>query len=264
MLRRALLALSLAVIACGDAAPADTTPDAGSRVRNEYVSVAGEVKFHPLEAELRASDSTLGGLPSLTGLTVRVENSIDALLNKPPLASATLAEDGKFAFEKVDVVNVTLALVGSVKPASPGAEIVESGYGLHRYVPGDARPTSFTDKPVYVVSRKLVERLAGALDMDVAAFESGGAVLGRVVDKTGKAVEGAVVNVAQNDELFYLGDDLKTVPADLKATGKSGAFVLLPSPGTHEYSASLQGATFSTKLGGRRPGTVLTLLIERQ
>ncbi len=264
MLRRALVALAIALVACGEAAPPDTTPDAGSRLRNEYVSVAGQVRFHPLEAELRAADATLGELPSLAGLTVRVENSVDALLNKPPLATATLAADGKYSFEKVDVVNVTLALVGSVKPASPGADVVESGYGLHRYVVGDARPASFADKPVYVVTRKLVERLAGALDMDAAAFEAGGAVLGRVVDGQGGAVEGAVVKVSQNDELFYLSDDLKRAPADQTATGKSGAFLLLPSPGTHEYTASLPGATFNVKLGGRRPGTVLTLLIERQ
>lgn len=268
--------LALALVACAPSETPSGGTDAGTppAARHEYVAVSGEVKFHPLELEWRAAASQ-GTPPSLQGLTVRVENSTDALLKRPPLASDTLAADGKFSFAQVDVVNVSLALVGSVKDPAATPNVMESGYGLHRYEPGDPRPAEFKDKPVYVISTAFEKKLADALGMDTAGLEADGFVLGRVVDAEGKGVEGAqvgrvglsgiepITNGEDEHLIDYLNDDLSGTITGGK-TGPSGAFVLFPGASTKEYSAIKAGATFTSHLSGARQGTALTLFLEKQ
>lgn len=278
---RVLVAPALAVLvaACGTQVQPDATPDAGPVAKlHELVAVSGTVHFHPLEILWRGG--LLGELvgpgpaPSLAGAQIRVENSTDALLRRPPLATSTLAGDGAFSFPQVDVVNVSIALVASVK--DPAGKVMESGYGLHRYTPGEARPAGFPDKPVYVLTVDLEKKLAGAVGISTDDLELDGFVLGQVVDKEGKAIAGvkvakmvvgagglvpkALENTADKHIIDYLNTDLTaTVNGQ---TSASGAFLLFPGASISEYSALKDGVTFQIHLSGARPGTAMSLFIE--
>ncbi len=278
-MRHALIAagLALSTLACSGAEDTGDT-DAGVVVRHEYVMLTGTAQFHPLEVAWRADANGPGAAPSLGGTTIRVENSTDAIIGKPPLAAKGLDATGRFAFEgtELDVANVSIALVGSV--LDPTGAIMESGYGLHRYVPGEARPTEFRLKPVYVISRAMGERLAAATGTkSVADLEAEGFVFGQVVDKDGKGIAGAqvarmelsggnlvpkAIENTENEHLIdYLNDDLSGLSAS-GTTGATGAFLLYPGATTKEYSAIKAGVEFRSRLSGARRNTALSLFIE--
>jgi hypothetical protein len=268
--------LALALSGCGTT-ETPTETDAGIVVRHEYVTLTGTAQFHPLEVAWRASAGGPGAAPTLEGTEIRVENSTDALLSKPPLAKKTLAADGKFSFggEEVDTVNVSIALVGSV--LDPTGAVFQSGYGLHRYRPGEARPTELRLKPVYVLSKAMVEKLAAATgSRSFEDLETEGFVLGQIVDKDGAPMAGAklarmeltasgsapraVENTEDEHVIDYLNDDLSGL-APSAQTSASGAFLLYPGTSTREYSAIKGETLFEVRLSGARPKTALSLII---
>jgi hypothetical protein len=272
---RRLLPTTLAALAlaCADG----TTTDTGgtdTMKRQEKVPVSGQVKFHPLELAWR-TETNQGAPPAFEQVDVRAENSTDALLRKAPLAVQPLAADGRFAFPSVDVVNVSIALVGSVLDRRDPALVMESGSGLHRYVPGEARPTSISDT-VYVVSRAFEAKLAQASGRSVEDLESEGFVFGQVTDKAGAGVAGAKVatvelgaaKVLENEKdepeiIVYMNDDL-TAPATDGVTHAKGAFLMFPGPSTSEYVAVKQGMTFRTRLSGAREKTGISVFLEEK
>ncbi len=275
---RRVLALALCSLAACAAPSSSPTPDGGSPVvhRHEYVPISGTVQFHPLEQAWRAG--TLGippvppEAPGLAGVTLNVENSVDALIGRPPLASTTLAADGKFSFPRVDVVNVSVALVADVT-ATP--DIMESGFGLWRYEPGQPRPPSFSNMPVWIISTAFEQKLATAAGIQTSDLEAEGFVLGQIVDKEGHGIAGAqlaqqvvgangftpqaVVDSDQN-HLYYLNADLSGLVTD-NQTSASGAFLYFPGASTSDYTALKAGMTFETHLSGARAKTALALFI---
>jgi hypothetical protein len=273
---RRLLPTTLAALAlaCGGSTTTDTGGGTGTTKRQELVPVSGQVKFHPLELAWR-TETSQGPAPTFEQLDIRAENSTDALLRKAPLASQPLAADGKFSFASVDVVNVSIALVGSVLDKRDPALVMESGYGLHRYIPGEARPTSITES-VYVLSKAFEAKLALASGRSVEDLEIEGFVFGQVTDKVGAGVAGAKVatvelgaaKVLENkaDEsaiIVYLNDDLTGAATD-GVTHAKGAFLMFPGPSTSEYTALKDGMTFKTHLSGAREKTGISVFLEEK
>jgi hypothetical protein len=272
---RRLLPTTLAALAlaCADGTTTDTG-GTGTTKRQEQVPVSGQVKFHPLELAWR-TETSQGAPPAFEQVDIRAENSTDALLRKAPLASQPLAADGKFTFASVNVVNVSIALVGSVLDRRDPALIMESGGGLHRYVPGEARPTSITDD-FYVLSKAFEAKLAQASGRSVEDLEFEGFVFGQVTDKAGEGVAGAKVatvelgtaKVLENkaDEsavIVYLNDDLSDAVAD-GVTHAKGAFLMFPGPSTSEYTALKDGMSFKTHLSGAREKTGISVFLEEK
>jgi hypothetical protein len=273
---RRLLPASLAALAIACAGESTAGTDTGTKTtkREELVPVSGQVKFHPLELAWR-TETSQGAPPAFEQVDIRAENSTDALLRKAPLASQPLAADGNFVFASVDVVNVSIALVGSVLDRRDPALIMESGYGLHRYIPGDARPTTITES-VYVLSKAYEAKLAAASGRSVEDLELEGFVFGQVTDKTGAGVAGAKVatvelgttkvleNKADETELIvYLNDDL-TAPATDGVTHAKGAFLMFPGASTSEYTALKAGMTFQTHLSGAREKTGISVFLDEK
>lgn len=266
MIRRPVLAFTLALAACGTATT--TPPPTVARI---VKPIGGTVLVHPLEAAWRVADPTRGVAPALVDSDLAIEDALLAKQGFPPMATTTVAADGSFLVPAVDVTNVSLAILAVVK--HPLDALFPSGYGIVRKDPaGSLKDETLTGKPVYVLSRQFITQLATAAGLAVSDLEDSGFVLGQIVDAEGKGVEGAKfarerspspVEVTHTDTegLHYL-DAALTTTVDGR-TSASGVFLYIPpaTQGATEFTAIKSGTDFEVKLSGSRAGTVVSVFI---
>ncbi len=290
---RRTVPLALLLLAACSGSPKSSGSDGGTKpAQHEYIPISGTVQFHPLEQLWRAGTipgavaASSTALPGLDGATLNVEDSVDALIGRPPLAQTTLGADGKFSFAQVDVVNVSVALVADVSPTST---LMESGFGLYRYEAGKPRPTSLLNMPVWIISKEFEAMLAKAAGLTTDDLEQGGFVLGQIVVPDAndalhnQGVEGAQLaqevpasngfkavalqstntNPDASPPLYYLNSDL-TGLATGDQTSSSGVFLFFPGVNTIDCTALKSGQTFAVHLVGARHETALAAYIEQQ
>lgn len=264
MIRR--LAWIVPLLAACAAAPEEET-DAGRKFERQIVDVSGQVLLHPLEVKWRTDEGL--ELPSLSDLTVNVEDALKATAAQPALDSTTTDAEGRFAVEKVDVTNVNLALVASVD--DPSGVLADCGYGLVRGQPkGD-----LTDMPVYVVSKAFLEHIAAPTGLQSDELLDLGFMFVQFVDPAGEtAIEGArlglvslskttVIEDSKENPLWFLDDTLTAEhPGD--ATSASGVLLYVPAFGAKEYTGVKDGTSFEVKLAGARKGFVLSVFIHAE
>lgn len=256
----------LPLLAACAAAPEEET-DAGRKYERQIVDVSGQVKLHPLEVKWRTDQSM--ELPSLEGLTVKVEDALKATASQPALESTTSDADGRFSVPDVDVTNVTLALVASVD--DPSGVLAPCGYGLVRGQPeGD-----LTDMPVYVVSAAFLDHIAAPTGLLADELLDLGFMFVQFVDKTGETAlpeaklglvnlsKTTVLEDSEENPLWYLDETLTGVHTGT-STSDSGVLLYVPAFGAKEYTGVKDGTSFEVKLAGARKGFVLSVFIHAE
>lgn len=254
--------LGLILVACGTASETPPAADAGTPANTRIkVAMTGTVTLHPVEAAWRKQmGEAAPPLPSLEGTTLAIEDAVKALIGAAPLVSTKLGADGTFAFEAVDVTNVSLAVVASLADGSTGEDrFFASGYGLH-----SGRPTAdLKDKNVYVLSRAFVKALETAMPTGTASLLGGEFVFGMAAGPTSDEAGIAGAKLAytygeeQKERVLYLSDDLAKTEGT--ATGATGAFIYFPKAGaTEEFTMIKTGMAFEKLTVGARKGLVLS------
>lgn len=261
----ALVAALPLAFACGT--PADETPDAGRKYEDKIIEVTGRVTLHPLEVKWRA-ERTLD-LPSLAGLTVSVEDALKATSGQPALKTVTSGADGSFEVAEVDVTNVNLALVASVK--DPTEVLAPCGYGLVRGQP----PGDLLDMPVYVVSNDFLDYIAEPTGYTSDELLDLGFMFVQITDKaheTGiagaklairKLSQNHVIEHDDDNPLWYMNETISAL-APAAETSAGGVLLYVPEFGAKEYTALKDGSEFELKLAGARKKFVLSVFIVQE
>lgn len=256
--RPALVALVLA--ACAPAT--EGTPDAGGTTNQKIYDISGKVQLHPLEVAWRTAKGTLDQAPSLGGVTVHIEDAVQAKAGLPPLKTVTAASDGTFVATDVDVKVVTIAILASVE----GEGLYFSGYGLQR-----GRPSAdLVDMPVYVFSAAFIDAFTAILTSDPASLKETGFALGVIRDVDDSPIAGASIAKTSDPGRPFDGDDTIGVlyPNDdlsglreAKTTGAQGVVVLTNAGDAKDYTALSAGKTFEERLTGSRGNSVVSFFI---
>lgn len=269
LLLPSILPALLLAVACAPVDDPGNDPDggsdAGTKRQKVIVSMNGTVSLHPTELEWRARKANEGAplaTPALEGASLDIEDAIKASLKLAPLKSSTVGAGGAWSVADVDVSDVTLAVVATVR----GEGLMQSGYGLVR-----GKPTqNLVDKPVYVVSLDFVAQLAAAVGREAEDLENEGFIFGRIVDREGNGVAGARLalypgmTVVEKEGLLYLNEDYTGTVDPSGGTSSSGAFVFLDAGSAKDYVALKSGMQFIEKLSGSRSGAVVSMFVEEK
>lgn len=260
-----LLSLGLAAtlaVACAPVEPSG--PDAGFTKKQILHDFGGSVAYHPLEIDWRTANHTMDTLPSLAGVTVKVQDATSALAGKPPLKTVTTDADAKWFAEKVDVAVVSIAILATVE----GEGLFESGFGIQRGRPNADK----LDLTIWVMSDAFATHLATAVGAtDVDAFKTVGFAFGQIKDLAGNPVAGAKLALFQDPtpveftgtettKVHYLNDDLSAKNGE-PVTGAGGVVILEDAGDTQDYTAIATGKKFENRLSGSRASSVVSFFI---
>lgn len=257
--------LSGLALACAPAAPSG--PDAGPVRKQIIFDFGGQLRIHPVETAWRTDEGTLDQVPSLEGLTVKVEDATSAKAGRPALKTVTSTADGAWSAPEVDVALVSIAIVTSVE----GPGLFNSAFGIQR-----GRPTaSKLDLVTWVLTEAFVDHLAKAARGDAldaqTEFKAHGFSFGQITTPSGEPVAGAKLALVQSTgpleftgteevKLYYLNDDLSGLNATA-ATGAKGLFILENAGDATDYTAILGDRKFENRLSGSREEAVVSFFI---
>jgi hypothetical protein len=201
----------------------------------------------------------------------------------PVLAFGALDATGTFDLLDVNLINTTLAVLGTVYDPSGLLALSGSNFGrppFHDHCDPSMPPATgscLSGAPLVVASTAFLRQLAAAMHEDTDAVLAQGVVLLHVTEADGvTGVSGAkirhVYGTGTNqstpeltDGVYYLNADLTdsvhVISADdpSAVTSSNGLIVRLNAGNAQLYTATVNGAgtAFEVHLNGSRPGSVL-------
>lgn len=251
--------------ACG---PAEDDDDDDNKIPQRIkVNVSGYVALHPEEAKWREANEM--ATPDLTGASIDVEDALRAAFGPASLGDTTIDENGRWELEEVDVTNVSLAIVATVRLEGT---LMQSGFGLYLGRPSE----DVLDKPVYVLTNEFVQALATATGSDFEELVADGFIFGQIAWRESETteertpIEGAklaravepepeVVDNSGDARIYYPAVDFSGSPSD--STTANGLFILTKAGSAKDYTAVAAGKSFESRLSGSRTGTAVSVFI---
>ena len=210
------------------------TPDAGGTdadidpFEDPVIRVSGTAEVHPsAKAWLEGNSQPL---PSLEGLTLRVQEPLRVALNDPGavFGSVTLGADAAFAVDGVDTARVNTGIAAGVldERMGPNPVVVRTSTAiwdvqLRQGKPeldiSDARawalPTEFHDQLTVSIGEAAIQAVTG--DSTKVTLIDAGFMLGRVVDAEGNPVAGAVIGGISHVVMTWLASGFAAPRADV-------------------------------------------------
>ncbi len=271
----ALLTSLLMACSGGDTTPVEASADAGIHfVPDAVIRVSGTAAVYPNAAVWMTQAGT--AVPSLQGLTLRIEEPLKTALGDDTgvLGTMTLDDTGAFSMEGVDTARVNLGIaVGIRDDANTGAVIPAAttvwDVQLHSAKPevdltgttAWALPKAFHDALTLAVSPVRIAQLTHGTE---SALSGAGFILGKVVDAQGNPAGGARVVTGNADldaRVFYLDEGISSVTQ--AGTSANGLFVYVHDGGNMSpLTLSVDGnPDYKTRNGGVAAGSALIMTV---
>lgn len=240
---------SLLLLGCpGGGGTVDAGPD-GNDIPPEdlRITVSGTAHIHPVAASWLQSQGR--PVPSLEGLTLRIEEPLKVATNDPLgiFGTVTLSDAGTFSVSNVRVELVNLGIAAGIKDdaadggtprviraASAIYDVALEGRKPDRDISGAkayAVPTEFHDQLTRAVTEQRIRSITAGNEQ--TTLIGAGFMLGRIVDDKGNPVSGAKVlanNSAAQDRIFYPTADFSSVTQN--ATAEHGLFLYVHNAGS--------------------------------
>ncbi len=254
---------------------ADAGVDANINVAiDPVIRVSGTAAVYPSAAAWM----TQAGMqvPSLNGLTLRIEEPLKVALEDDTgiFGTLTLDDSGAFSLEGVDTALVNLGIAAGIKDDLDAGTVVRSATALfdvqvHEDKPrldivgakAWAIPKAFHDALTNAVSPVTVAQLTNGTH---STLSGAGFILGQVVDAQGNPVPGVKID-ADSDELdarfFYPSEDFAS--ATQAGTSANGLFVYVHTGGTtNPFTFTVEGKPeYKKRNGGAAAGTALIISV---
>lgn len=234
------------------------------------ITVRGRVELLPEAARLMADQGQ--SPPSLTGLSLAIEEPLRVGVNDPSATFGTGAaeEDGAFSIADVPVKDIHLSLATSVAHegfARTSTIVFDTAFT------GSRPRTDVIDARVWAVPLAFQDALTRAVGEETLlartqgrarTLPEAGFLLGRVVDSEGRPVAGARVRLDREelaDRLYYPSEDFTGVGQE--STSAHGLFVYVHSGEDAEtFRLALQGTeAYVWRNAGAAPGRGLVLTV---
>jgi hypothetical protein len=258
---KAFTAALAALALCACPGPSNNNPPDSGADANDIdptdilIAVSGTAQHHPDAVKYYTANGLT--LPSIAGLTLRVEEPLKAALQDPTgyFGTVTLTDAGTFRVENVSSNKVTLGIAAGIFEDPDGGvadggtpRVIRSATSLYdvalegrkptKDVAGGkayAIPTAFHDKLTSAVGTAKIKGISGFDTLLASGF-----LLGRVVDSAGAPVAGVkIVATKYQSQFVYPSDDLSTTQA---ATGASGLFIYIHNGlGVDPFNITVEG-----------------------
>ncbi|MBI3184504.1 MAG: hypothetical protein HYZ28_20400 [Myxococcales bacterium] len=257
----ALLSLGLAGCPNGGNLPAAGEPDGSEEQGEVEVTASGFASVHPAAAQYLQSKGE--PVPSVAGLTLRVEEPFKVALNDPTgiFGELTLTGAGTFSVSGIRSSQVILGIAAGIKDDSDAGvcgvdggiadggcgpaqrRVIRSATSLYdvalegkkpdKDVVGTkayAVPAAFHDQLTQAVTEARIRQLTGPNNK--GTLIEAGFMLGRIVDASGNPVAGARVSPSPDTkagQFFYPSSDVSS--ASQTSTSSNGLFLFVHSGG---------------------------------
>ena len=254
-----IFALSLTAMGCGKPA---TTADAGTDDPSAdlKIKVSGAVLVHPRAVDYLKSLTPPKDAPSVADQTFKIQEPFLAFTKSPDAVLATIEKvpaDGKYSVADVPTKPIVLGLIGTLSDARTGAAKLFAGCASPLF---EGKPTAdLADTKTYALPVSFIAKLTTATGGDpaVSDLEKQGAILGQVVDATGKPVADLVVAAPGKtpDQIKYIKADYSGVQ---DKTSANGLFVI---PGKNDpVNFTVSGhEEYGTHKAGSSEGSIFNL-----
>jgi hypothetical protein len=208
------------------------------------ISTAGTASVWPI-AQAWMTDAG-SAIPSMEGLTLRIEEPLKVALDDPEgiFATVTLDATGNFSVANVPVDLVNLGVAAGILDLTDAGRVTRAATILYDVAVLNEKPSAdIIQAKAYALPRAFHDQLTAAITPAVilshtgnqhTTLEGAGFILGQIVDAEGKPVARAEVEPSfssYESRIYYLTEDLTGTRPRPDGTSDNGVFLYVHTGG---------------------------------